>query len=483
MKMMKKLATIILSVCLLVPCFSMLAYAADGTLQFTDPDATQGKTVEAEGVVRSGGSAIGDVSVTMTYDAGALEFVSGDNVSGGNGTITYSATGNGSESEIRFSMKFNVLTAGTSVITAAESSATLSSGEALNLTLGTSTVTAAEGDGTTAYETPAGGDAATGDTSAAEGTSKITVNGNEYDFSEGFTQIEIPDGFEETTLPFEGADRKFVSNVNSGITLGYLVDAAGTGSFFLYDADTATFYPYVALYISDTTTIVLLSDVSGVSLPEQYQTMQLTVNDSVFPAWQDMNNDGYYVLYALDASGNKTLYQYDNTDGTYQRFIKPEEEKEDTSVLSGILGKVQDFVQKNFLLVALLAAVVIVLILILLITLGVKLHHRNRELDDLYDEYDIPDEIEDEKSKKKIKEQPNKKGKNAKDKDLDYEDDEYFDDEYDDDEYYDDDDDYYVDDDDDDDFEVEYEESNAPKRSKGSVKKKDEDYDIDFIDI
>ena len=36
MKVMKKIATFILSVCLIVPCFGMLTYAADGQIVFSD---------------------------------------------------------------------------------------------------------------------------------------------------------------------------------------------------------------------------------------------------------------------------------------------------------------------------------------------------------------------------------------------------------------------------------------------------------------
>ena len=50
----KKIATFILSVCLIVPCFGMLTYAADGQIVFSDPSTKVGETVEVTGVVRAG---------------------------------------------------------------------------------------------------------------------------------------------------------------------------------------------------------------------------------------------------------------------------------------------------------------------------------------------------------------------------------------------------------------------------------------------
>ena len=89
-----------------------------------------------------------------------------------------------------------------------------------------------------------------------------------------------------------------------------------------------------------------------------------------------------------DRTGEKGLYQYDIEDETYQNFEAPEvtEEKVDNS----FLGKVKDFVAKHLLLAMAAGTVLVLLLLILVIVLAIKVFHRNQELDDLYEEYDIP---------------------------------------------------------------------------------------------
>ena len=90
MKVMKKMAALVLSAFLAVPMAGSVVYAAEGSLQFTDPETQVGETVEVDMVIRTGGDAIGDADVTMTYDTSSLEFVSGDGVeSDGSGTLTY----------------------------------------------------------------------------------------------------------------------------------------------------------------------------------------------------------------------------------------------------------------------------------------------------------------------------------------------------------------------------------------------------------
>ena len=94
-RLLKKLAGMILAVCLMVPMLGTVVFAADGVLMFSDPSTKVGENVSIDLVVQSSdGSTVGNVSVTMAYDTSALEFVSGDGFTAdGSGTLTYSGTG------------------------------------------------------------------------------------------------------------------------------------------------------------------------------------------------------------------------------------------------------------------------------------------------------------------------------------------------------------------------------------------------------
>lgn len=54
-------------------------------------------------------------------------------------------------------------------------------------------------------------------------------------------------------------------------------------------------------------------------LPDTYQKVKLTLNEKEFPVWQDSEHEGYFILYAMNNSGNAGYYQYDMAEGTYQR--------------------------------------------------------------------------------------------------------------------------------------------------------------------
>ena len=467
MKVLKKFAGMILAICLMVPMIGTIAFAAEGVLMFSDPSTKVGDNVDIDLVVRSNsGETVGNVQVNMTYDPAALEFVSGEGFTAdGSGALTFTGTGDGAE--LRETMTFRALTTGEAKITVNSSTASLASNETLELSQGSSTVTiAAADDGTTSVEP-------TGTTAAGETTDiVVTVNGTDYNFSEAFTNNDIPEGYSETTLTFNGADRKFVAN-EAGVTLGYLVDSTGAGSFFLFNTEDATFSPYIELTVSDTTSIIPLNSADSVTLPDTYQQVDLTVQEQQYPAWSDPMTPRYYVIYALNTrTGESALYQYDTDDGTYQYFIAPTDDTEETSgaVLPGRIGEI---ITNHIMLVLVALAVVILIMFILMIVFAVKLVHRNQELDDLYDEYDIPyDDEEEEADNKKADKKKDKKSAQEPDEDDDYDD--YEDDGYDDD--YDDDYDDYDDDEDYDD-----EETSPSKKKKGSSS--DDDYDINFIDL
>lgn len=496
MKIMKKIATLILSVCLVVPCFGLLAYAANGTIMFTDPSATAGEVLEVTGVVRAG-AAIGDADLNLTYDSAFLKFKSGDNVTEtAAGQLTYSGKGTGTEKELRFNMQFDVLKEGTTKIEVAGYKAYLFSDEKLTCQQGSSTITIAPGAAAPAPEAPP--------QTAAEGVS-VTVGDKQYTLSDGFAATDIPAGFVETTMEYDGAQRRFVKQETAETYLGYLTDAEGKGKFFLYNVDNATFAPFELISISENTSIVLLAERGNVKLPKEYQETSIMVNDQDFPAWRSVEKGDYYILYAVNAHGEKSLYQYDSVDGTYQRFEAPkvQEEKKDDSFLAKLTAPLKKYMEY----IVLGGIILFVVFVVLLIVLAVKLRNRNIELDDLYDEYglDLEDEEEEPEpvkaaEKKSLFKKAAQKPAVESDDDFDFSEDtfmaddftdsDFADDDYEDDEFEDDDfeDDDFTDDDfADDDYEEEAVQeayTEVPPVVAHKPKKEEfEDFDLDFIDL
>lgn len=397
MKIMKRIAAVLLALCLTIPMYSVMSYAASGRVSFTDLQTKTGETVEVACALRAGTGSLESFDITLKYDASLLSFKEGNGVTKeSDGVLKFSGKGDGTN-KIRFTMKFQALKAGTTKIEVVNSTGVVTGGETVECVNGTSTIQIAEGttpqtETTEQTSTENGGDAS---------QSGITVSGKSYQFSEDFNSSSIPVGFVETKLSYNGGERKFVRQENGSIVLGYLVDAENKGDFFLYNEEDATFSPYVQVTVSPSTSIVLLENNEGVKVPSGYQKVKLTVNEHEFPAWQDKKNEGFYLVYAMDSKGTKGFYQYDTEQESYQRYVSDGTDGTDKAATK--VSKLNNFITEHLSMVILCVGLGILLLVIIIIVLAVKLRHRNLELDDLYEEYDIDvEDLDDEESDDKL---------------------------------------------------------------------------------
>ncbi|MDR1800909.1 MAG: hypothetical protein LBQ95_03620 [Lachnospiraceae bacterium] len=429
-KTIGKLLAALLIVIALVPSISV--FAADGKISFTDPATKVGDMVQVRVVARSTAGNFGQMSVSLKYDATALGYQGGAGVTkNGDGALTLASAGGAAE--VAWDIQFQGLTQTTTKVEVASADIKNEAGAAMTLDFGNSTVSIAAGDPSKIIE-PAGGGSADG--------IAVTVNGTEYTFTNNYPEADIPEGFTKKELQYDGVPMQVLVNETNMATIGYLVDATGAGDFFLYDDEAGAFAPYGPLKISETTTIVVLSNTSQVSLPNNYSQVTLTLNGKEFPVWQDMDKNDIYVLYAISGSGDRAYYQYDKAEDTYQRFDVPVEEAvtEEPKTDTSIQGKIKAFINDHFKIVAIAGLAVLLIFLVLLLILGIKLHNRNAELDELYDEYGIDEEPEPLPKSKQAPAAPKKPEKRKTEREREFEDfddlddydeeDDYFEDDY-----------------------------------------------------
>lgn len=452
------------AVCSLMLFPVIMGYAADGTLMLSDPEGTVGGEIPVTVRIDAGGQPIGDANVTLSYDTALLEFVSGTNAQGGEGTVTLSASGTGSETELAFELTFRGLAEGTAAITVAESTAYLFSDETLNLEAGESAVTIGPGDGTAATSEP---------TERVLGQESIDIGGVYYAIYENFTDALIPAGFSRTTVQYAGVEHSAIRQDSSGKVILFMITGEEDPIMVLYNESDSTFVRAERVDVSEHFYIFVLSAADGSTLPEEFYETSLSLHGVNFPAWQNMEATDFYLIYALSSGGVEGFYQYDAVDSTYQRYvasqsqvIEPEEEEDDST-----LGKVEKIITDNLLILAVAVAVIVAILFIIIIILSVKLGRRNAELEDMY----VGDEDDNKPNVKKKSREQFVRYDDGDDAEDDYLEDDFDEPEYDDD--YDDsdaeyDDEYYDDDYDEEEDIKEY----VPE-------KKDSYEDIDFIDV
>lgn len=514
MKGLKKALTGVICGLTLLAALPVQVFAADGAIAFSDPETAVGDNFDVKVAVDATSENIGDVELTINYDSNYLRYDSGDSgvTKESDGTLKYK--GSGDSTELKFVVTFQALQQGSSQITLASYNVTgSSSGAALSLEEGSGAVTIAEGDASKIT---------TESSSASKATDgdgvEISIDGEKYTLSSEFADNDIPTGFSVTNVQYEGAQRTMITNEGASVYLAYLFDSNGIGDFYYYNSEDATFSKCAQIAVSSDTSIIVYN-AKGISVPDNYKSTTLTIDEKEFSIWQDPNASDYYLLYAVGKDGSKGFYRYDSTQGTYQRFDPTDTASASSSdgkssgKASGVLGKIKNMVNSYFTAIFVIVTALFVLLLIRLIVVRVKLRNRDIELDDIYDEYGI-DEEEVPVVKKKGKKAA--KGKKAKDVDtsdgpavrkpqktaqfdftedfgeLDYEDD-FEEDDYEEDDY-DDDVDYYEDEEGYDDYEDEDDEEEgiiddlddlleeSPKKKRGHIED-DDTFKIDFVDL
>ena len=339
-KAFKKIGTAILTLCLTVSCFSFVALAAEGSLQFSDPSAAAGENVTVTAKVISGaeGVAVGDTDITVTYDPSILKFVSGTNATGGDGTVKLSAKGDGTSMEVSYSMEFTALKEGTATLEVKEYTAYLANDEALNLTLGTSQVTIQ--GGTPVPEEEAGEN----EGQAGSDGLKVTVDGKAYTVNANFSEAVIPNGFAAADTELDGKKTKAMLQETSGQYIFYLQDSDGNSDYFLYSSDDGSFSQTAVVDVNSSLSIFLMDHKDKEGLPEEYKETTTDIGGKVFTAWQNTSEKEYYLVYALSSEGTKGYYQYDTTEKTYQRYTLPVVEKKESS--NTLTDKLTNFINK-----------------------------------------------------------------------------------------------------------------------------------------
>ena len=338
MKSLKKIGILLFAVCFLMLYPSVSVHAAEGTFQFSDPTAKVGEDVTVKAKISTGGEAIGDGFVTVTYDKAALEFVSGTNATGGDGTVKLEATGDGTVSELEYTMVFKALKEGATKLEVSDYTSYLYSDETLNLTTGDSTVTVEAGDGTSS-------ESSAGTTAVATGTGSVEIDGVTYTIYNDFSDALVPDGCSRTTMEYNGETVNAILQETSGKYFVYLVEGDKDPVMALYNEKDNSFAITEMVSITDSSYIFLLGTNDGKGLPSQFKKTKLTVGTLTFPVWQNSESEDFYLMYAMNESGEESFYQYDTKDETYQRYPVTDVKEKSTSSSTTLIDKVKNFLQ------------------------------------------------------------------------------------------------------------------------------------------
>ena len=224
---------------------------------------------------------------------------------------------------------------------------------------------------------------------------KFDVNGTEWTMVNDIPEDMVPEGFEHSKTAIDGLEYNTLHGTFGDLTLVMLQSDNGN-SLFVYDAAQNAAYQYVRINSESHFIVLLLPKVDDV--PDGYDEVSLSIEGKgVATAYQKKDDQSdemakdFYLVYAMNDSGESGFYTYDSAEGTYIRtnVTTPtvSQEINDNSeheIVSGIANK--------YLVLAAILVVVIIILILLLVLFAAK----NRKYKALSEEADDNQDDDDE---------------------------------------------------------------------------------------
>lgn len=200
-----------------------------------------------------------------------------------------------------------------------EVSVTSTSGTVQKYTLNTTKLTADEDE---SYKAENGDGSNTSDTPKTDSSSKETtvkVGKKQMKISSSFPKADIPDGFTKSSEKYNDKKYTCIKGEVKKITAFYLYND-DTKGFYIYDKDKDVFYPMYNIKIkSRMYTIVKPEKTDGIL--KNYDKKKITIVDNEVNAWALDEEQGMYLVYAMNWNGETNLYCYDDNEKCFQRYL------------------------------------------------------------------------------------------------------------------------------------------------------------------
>ena len=242
-----------------------------------------------------------------------------------------------------------------------------------------------------------------GDGYLADGKDSFLVRGKSMVLSDDFSDADIPDGFEKTSITYNGKEVQALKANHGELFLVYLKDGE-TGDFYVLDTERNCVFSLIQFTAGDTSVVLTLAPLEE-KIASCYKKMLFTVNETdgitAYGYAQDpttFNKDvsagDYFYVYGMDQEGVSGWFLYDSGTKTFVRSTSDlgidvnaasERAQKETQTL-GSMGRI--------IVVGVLLLFVILLIAV--IALGVRCRRMRNGLPEEEYEDEVDDEYEDE---------------------------------------------------------------------------------------
>jgi hypothetical protein len=387
-KEMKKLKTILILTLTLAMTFATTVFVGADTT--TDLSTMKVYAVDASGNKTE--VSMDFNSTTYTYDLTVLSDTVSISIEAepADSTSTWSVEKDGINTIMDFGTNLTIV------------DVTSSTGAVGKYTLNTTKLTAEE---ESTYQSDAVSTDGGNDNKSADKT--VMVGEQEFTISSSFSKSDIPQGFKKSSAEYDGEKYTCIKGEVKDLTAFYLVNDE-TKDFYIYDADSNSFYLMDNIEIkSRMYTIVNPAETD--ELLENYEQKTVTMIDREVEAWVLDEEEGMYLVYAMNWNGDTSLYCYDDNEKCFQRYLVSEDANTQAEAANkayeNLQTKYNNLVDKYNVMLKILCGLVIVIIILIFVIINLSIHKKAKKIksgsdkkEKDTDKYDSEDDATSEKS-------------------------------------------------------------------------------------
>lgn len=148
----------------------------------------------------------------------------------------------------------------------------------------------------------------------------ITKKGTKLYIKKNIKGIELPEGYKRKKIKYHDTKVMSAYNKSTDTTLLYLIDEAGEGSFYKYDATADKLTKLKEFKIKSRRYIAATPEKKDKGL-KKYEKTKIKIGDEKVNVWVKNEDEGLYLLYLMNWEGEINLYQFDSKEHVFQRFM------------------------------------------------------------------------------------------------------------------------------------------------------------------
>lgn len=211
-----------------------------------------------------------------------------------------------------------------------------------------------------------------GDDNTKTNTSDVTVKvgKKEMKIASSFEKSVIPEGFKKAEVEYNGEKYTGIKGEVKDLSALYLYNDEEEG-FYIYDAVSNSFYVMNNILIKSRMYTIVNPESTDKTL-NNYDKKKVTIIDQEVSAWVLDDEEGMYLVYAMNWNGDTSIYCYDDNEKCFQRYLTSADTNNQMEAANKAYDNLQEKYNKlvdkyNILLKAICGLAIIIIILIFVI--------------------------------------------------------------------------------------------------------------------